>query len=102
MAKPPDDAAFAPAALRQRQHELVGYVRFRMQPRAAVGDIRDPAVARQRSGAAQNLSHASHRVTLRASPLFGLCPGFEVQHHGYSTPHASSARLSLSQRTIEA
>src|SRR4029079_5951880 len=59
-------------------------------------------VARQRSAAAQNLSHASHRVTLRASPLFGLCPGFEVQHHGYSTPPASSARLSLYQRHIEA
>lgn len=88
MAEPPDHAAFTPAATGQHQREFVRQVRFRMQPRTAVGDVRDPAVARQRTGAAQYLAHASHCVTLRASPLFRLCSGFEFQHSGNSTPHA--------------
>src|SRR3954469_25805854 len=95
MTKPPDNAALAPRAARQHQHEFLRYVRFRMQPRTTVGDVRDPAGARQRSGAAENLPRASHGVTLRASPLFRLCSGFEVQHPGYSAPHAFSGRLPL-------
>src|SRR5690349_25007261 len=72
VAEPPDHAAFAPHAARQHQGKFVRNVGLRMEARTAVGHVRDPAVARQRAGAAKYLAHAAHGVTLRASPLFRL------------------------------
>ena len=51
-AEPPRHAAFAlSACARQHQHELVRHLEFGMQPHAAIGNVGDPAIARQRARA---------------------------------------------------
>jgi hypothetical protein len=82
MAEPPHHAAFAPLSQSwQHQRELVRHVgALGMQPHAAIGNVGDPAIARQRAGAGLDLGEPTHRVALVLPPVFRRRSGFEFQH----------------------
>src|SRR6185295_12111990 len=86
VAEAPDHAALAALlAAREHQRELVRHVEaFGMQPHAAVGDVRDPAVARQR--AEQDLRRPAHQMTRAAPALLGPFIAFEAEHANLLRP----------------